>query len=337
MGWFVVGVGAVSGLMLGVALQLPQKYAIPITVGLALSPALLLITTPRRLLGLYLLVVPLSPGLMLLERLETTSTQVNLLIKIYLSDFVLVALAVAVAWKVWSQGKRRSIWTAPTTFPLLLWIGAGLLSVVPAVDKVAVVGDAIHMTRIALLYWSVFHICRFAAVDRTLTACLFALLAIQVGIMVSQFATGSVVVDVPGLDARLTEEDALEAGVRPPGTLGHSSHYARLAGLILPLSLARMLFGPLRRERVIGLLVQIIGVVGLAMAVSRIGIIAIVISETAFLLGCVACGLMSLARAVRVMAVCLVAGVGLIWMIAAAQWQARLTDDGGAASVRLPM
>jgi O-antigen ligase len=336
----VVVVAITVGVMLGVALRLPEKYALTVSLGLTAAPVLLLVLMrepQKRLLGLYILLLPISPGLMLAERLAPTPTTVNVLIQVFVSDLVLLALAAVVTWNLWSRNLHKSIWQAPTTLPLLLWTSAGVLSIIPAIDKLAVVEGALQMGRIGLLYWIVYHVSHMETIDRTVVLCLFLALVIQAGIMFGQFATGSPLVDVPGVNAVLLEEDQLGAGLRPSGTLGHSSQFARVAGLILPMALGWALFTRGTRDRTLGVIVLLVGMAAMGLTVSRIGMIATAISIAAFLGGSVVFGCLRAVRAILLAATLLLAGAGLALVIAGNQWQARLADDGGSAALRPPM
>lgn len=321
-------------------ISLPDKYAMTLTLGLIVAPIIFVVQNKEKLLmGLFLLSLPVGMGLKLMQRIQSTDSTVRFLFQFYLSDLFLICIVFIWFFKNFlsKYSSRHSIWQTKMFIPLFLWIIMGFLSLIPAIDRTVVLVEIIRMGRIILTFFMVFHYIKERKDIRFILNCLLLALFFQSTIMFVQYVTNSLIVHFPGDSAGL---DIIRFGQRPSGTMGHSSHFAKFSGLILPITLAYVFFAPRLREKLFMLSIWVCGSIALVLTLSRVGLVTWLLSIIFFFVGIIFLRVISARRLVPAFIVCILwisASIGMLYLAGGERLENRIRFDEGSAAVRAPM
>src|SRR4030043_556830 len=113
--------------------------------------------------------------------------------------------------------------------------------------------------------------------------------------------------------------DIVEQGIRPTGTLGHSGHFAKYSGMMLPVILSYAIFSNKVKDKTLYSFIWLIGSIGLVLTISRAGIMTWVLSLAVFFIGLFGLGIISAKKSLRIFlafgfVVCL--ALGMIYLAA---------------------
>ena len=140
--------GIFTGGLLLAALSLAPPLLLALTAFLFLIPVIFIFHERMKfLVAAYVLCLPLSIAI----PLGSASTAT---FKLYLSDalaFTIIAIFFMEALCTKSPILTR-FWRTRYTLPILLWIGMGMLSMIPALNAAAAFGGSIRIARILLAY-----------------------------------------------------------------------------------------------------------------------------------------------------------------------------------------
>jgi len=249
------------------------------------------------------------------------------------SDLILIVIVCCLAVSsVLTKKKRRkhlgSIWFLG--LPLLLWIAAGAVSIAPSIDKTAAIIELIRMLRICLIFVAVFLLVDKLEDFRVICICLVLAFSLQSILVLFEYLLGHPVIRLPGGE-RVVE--VIGATIRPGGTMGHSSNFAKFAALSLPCCLAITLAVKNNIWRVCAGLILICGFVALMLTLARIGLATSLLG-----LGWIFFLLIKKLKNRRIIIPVslsfLLIGICLSWFLAGDRLMDRSKNDGGSASIR---
>lgn len=335
--WFGIAILAVRALVF--TFSLPEKYSLTLSLGVMAAPLFFIFRNKQKLLmGAFLLSLPLSMGFMLMNQTETTSTEVRYLLQLYLSDVCLILLFFMLLVKVFlgRYSSGHSIWQSKIVIPLVLLIGMCFVSLIPAIDRTAAFIEVIRMGRYLVIFICVFHYVKGQSEVHFILKCLLVALVCQAFLMFAQFATNSLVISFPG---QMMALDITEQGLRPSGTMNHSSHFAKFSGLILPIALAYIFFAPRLRNKLLMLSIWTCGSVALVLTISRAGLATWLLSMLVFFAGVIILRIVPIRRTVPLFMMCMLLvsiSVGIIYSVGWERLKSRGVYDASAA-VRIPM
>lgn len=332
--------GFLAATVLLFTLSLPQKYAYPLSLGVIATPLLFMFRNKEKLLtAAFVLSLPISMGFMLMDRPESTNSAVNLTVKLYLCDFFLILLVIRWLSKllISKYDSKQSIWRNKLFIPFALWISMGIISYFSAVDKTAVVVGIIRMIRIFLTFFVIYHYVRGQKEIHFILNCLLLGLLIQSLIMFAQYATNSLFIGLPGGPETL---DIVGEIPRPYGTMGHSSHFAKFSGLILPIALAYVFFTQKLRNRLYMFSIWACGSLALILTISRAGILTWFLSVILFFVGIIILRIVPVRRSLSYLMIFILLFIitaGILFKIGGERLESRIKEDEGSFAVRIPM
>ena len=332
--------GFLAATVLLFTLSLPQKYDYPLALGLIATPLFFIFRNKEKLLtGAFVLSLPISMGFMLMDREESTNSVVKLTVKLYLCDFFLILLVITWLFKVVisKYDSKHSIWRNKLSIPLSLWIGMGIISYFPAIDKTAAVVGIIRMIRIFLTFFVIFLYARERKDIHFILNCLLLGLLLQSLIMFAQYATNSLFISLPGGPEKLDLVGELQ---RPNGTMGHSSNFAKFSGLILPIALAYVFFTQKLRNRFYMFTIWVCGSIALILTISRAGILTWLFSVIIFFVGIIILRIVPLRRSLpflMIFILLVIFSAGILFTIGGERFESRIKGDEGSYAVRIPM
>jgi hypothetical protein len=288
---------------------------------------------PRRsLLAMLVLSIPFNPCFHIFH---TTRTAFNADLNFWSSDLVLLAmfafLLLRSTFSTEPQSPRAGLsWLI---LPLLVWIAAGALSLIPAVDKTLALVQLARMTRVLAITVVVFYLVDGPEDFRLIIYSLLAAFTVQAGLIFIEFGSGHPLFRLPG---EMRSTDMAGELIRPGGTMGHSSNFAKLAALCLPIALSLFLVGRNRWLRLAAGGCLLAGLLALVMTLSRSGI-----ATSVFALGTLLYLIIGRRRttggAVIVAAGLLIAGLAWGWFVAGDRVMTYIHDDEGSANMRPKM
>lgn len=325
--------GIVSGSILLFSLISRFYFYEAVVVGILVVPIVIffMIRSSRRsLLGLLVLAIPFNPCFHIVRN---DSSLFNLDLNFWTSDliviFVFIYLSMSKGLGVRErQNSHALLWQLG--LPLLLWIIAGALSIVPAVNKGIAIIELIRMVRIFIIFAAIFFLVEKPEDIHLIATCFVIAFAIQTVFVFAEYALGHPLFRLPG-DSR--EADIVGAILRPGGTMGHSGNFAKLAALSLPICLA---FIYTVRKNIwwitIGA-VLISGLVALMLTVSRAGL-----GTSLFGLGWLFLIMLknkrrNMLRTLAALSLFVIAVV-LAWHIGGDRLKSRMSEDFGSALSR---
>jgi putative inorganic carbon (HCO3(-)) transporter len=289
---------------------------------------------PRRsLLGLMVLSIPFNPAFHLLAYPSVARPRE---ITFYTSDLILIAiLAYTFLSKILINGRRQKIDLSffQLGLPLLLWIVAGAVSIVPATDKMLAIIQLVRMFRIFLIFFAIFSLVNKPEDIRFIATCLVIALAVQTMLIYAEYGLGSPLFRLPGGSR---EADMAGEILRPGGTMGHSSNFAKFAALGLPVCFAflSVVHNNLKRIILGALLVGILA--ALVLTVSRAGIAASLFGLFCLFLVVIK-NLEKKQKSSFILLIFLVSAIGFSWFLGGDRLLSRVLDDGGSALSRESM
>ena len=327
--------GIICGLILSIILSKEFYFYQAVLAALFCIPIIslfLLYSTRRSLLGLLVLTIPFNPSFHLLRN---NSIEIGTGILFYTSDLILIAIFVYVFLSnlLGNQKEQKSyasFWHLG--FPLLFWIVAGIVSILPAVNKSIVIFELIRMLRMAIFFIAVFFLVEGYEDIRFVAACLVAALAIQTILVFGEYVLCDPLFRLPG-EGR--EADTIGELIRPGGTMGHSSNFAKLASLGLPICFAYIFVVRKNIWRIVlgGTLIAVL--MALILTVSRAGIAASFFGLTwVFII--LGKNVRNKKRIILISWIILSVGIGSSWYLGGNRLINRITDDRGSARSRLP-
>lgn len=341
--WEVIAwgiVGFFAGRVMLFTLSLPEKYSMTLALGFIATPTIFLFRNKEKvLIGAFLFSLPVTMGFTLMERLESTSASVKLLFRLYLSDIFLILLASVLLFKVF-LGRYSSVHSISQNrliIPLFLWIGMGFVSLIPAIDRMAVAVEIVCMGRIFLTFIIVFHYIKGWREIRFILNCLLLALLFQALLMFAQYATNSLVISFPGHAMGL---DVVEQGLRPSGTMGHSSHFAKFSGLILPIAFAYVFFASSLRDKLFMISIWLCGSLALVLTISRAGLATWLLSMIIFVAGVIILRIVPIRRTVPLFIMCIlwiIISAGILYSVGGERLKSRIAYDAGSSAARIPM
>ena len=131
--------------------------------------------------------------------------------------------------------------------------------------------------------------------------------------------------------------DISDQGPRPQGTMGHSSNYAKLSGLLIPSALSAIFFSATGRQKFFGGITWAITSIALMLTISRAGIATWVITPLLLGLGLVQLRIVNLRRFIAMSLLPLLFTAMILLYIGGERFQSRVRDDDGSLSLRKPM
>ncbi len=320
-------------------LRFPPKYVPAMVLFLLVVSLLPIIKDLEKLfLAGFLLFLPLDLGLKLFQTYETTNSRVEMLFKFYLVDIFLLGLLAF--WLIRVLDKRYqktvSIRQDRITTAFVLWIGMGLFSIIPAVDKTAAGLGALNIVRVFAIFLLIFHYYRSKGdlefIIKWLTLGFFA----ESILVVAQYATGSLLIDMPGTSIGF---DIVGQGFRPTGTLGHSGHFAKYSGMMLPILLGFALYHDKMRSRLFYAVAWLMGSLALILTISRVGIAVWILSIPALFIGLLVLGIIPKSQFTRVSITAILIfafSLGTAYLSGGRRLVDRMRDDEGSTAMRVP-
>lgn len=245
-----------------------------VVVGIILSPiTLFLIRSPRgSLLALLVLTIPFNPAF---HVVRVTSHAFHVGLMFYTSDVIVLVIFVYLLIESGLHNRKKhknNTKMRRFVLPLLLWIIAGALSIVPAGNKNIAVIELIRMVRVLLVFVAVYHLIDKPDDLRVVAASLVVAFAVQTALVHFEYSTEYRLMRLPG-GAR--EADVIEGlGVRPGGTMGHSGNFAKLASLCLPICLAFACVASSNWGKLAAATLTVLGLIALVLTISRAGVAA---------------------------------------------------------------
>lgn len=327
----------VVGVVLGTALSyclLKQFYFYQaVVLGILCLPlaAPLLLYAPRRtLLGLLVLAVPFNPSFHIIRN---EWAAFNLDLNFWASDLILFSIYVyLLVSNTINAGQRKSLhgsaWTS--ALPLFLWITAGSLSILPAVEKSVSVIELIRMVRVLAIFVAVYHLVEDFKDIRFIIYCLLIAFAVQACLVFVEYGLGHPLFRLPG---EMRDADMAGIILRPGGTMGHSGHFAKLSALCLPLCLATATCAHRKTLKVGAFMLLVAGLVALATTVSRVGIATSVFGLAWIFLLMLKRRRLT-ATTTTAALIFLIVGMGFSWFMAGDRIMDRIKDDQGSAASR---
>ncbi|MFC1738955.1 O-antigen ligase family protein [Planctomycetota bacterium] len=340
---------SIVGILTILAFILVTESLSPVLVMLLISGLIALFTffvagarnKERILMAAFLLALPISMGKMVASNLESTKTTVSFLLQIYLSDILLFMFIIV--WSINFLSNRYhsgvKFWQNQNKFiiPLLLWICMGFISLVPAIDRTAAAVGVVQMLRIFVTFFAVFHFIKGRKEIYFILNCLLIACFIQSLLMFAQYATDSMVVSFPG---DTMSEEYISESLRPAGTIGNSSNFAKFSGLMLPIALAYIFFAPRVRNKLFFLSIWICGSVALILTLSRAGLAAWIFSIGLFFAGIIIFRIVTMRKLAPfflaiVFLICISSGI--LWWVGGESLKSRIAFDEGSSAARMPM
>lgn len=254
-------------------------------------------------------------------------------LKFWASDLCLLAL-LAYGFLSRAMGKRP-LTKAPTPWevflPLIGWLTAALLSIVPAVNPAVALWGGVRIVRILAIFLTFYWIVEKPQDLRLIVTCLLLVFAIQSLWIVVEYGAGHPLGRLPG---GVREADVIPDNIfRPGGSMGHSSNFGKLAALCLPLTLTVVLAGGSATLQIGTLGILILGSLALVLSLSRIGmvtsvwgiVLALIVTHRLWIFR---------HRAVFLVACIAVAGGFGAWRIGGQRIVQRIQDDHGSMAAR---
>ena len=293
---------------------------------------LLLVYSPRRsLLGLLILIIPFNPCFHILR--DDQSIAFGPELNFWTSDLIVIVifffLIISYAFgRKNRQHPHAQIWWSG--LPLLIWIAAGVVSILPAANKSIAIVEMLRMFRIFLIFAAIYLLVERFEDIRFIATCLVIAFAIQVVLVFAEYGLSHPLFRLPG---ELREADIVGTILRPGGTMGHSSNFAKLAALCLPICFTFVF--TLRKNiwRVSFSAILIGGLVTLILTVSRAGLATSIFGLIWILL------IMQKKKSsgkVKILApmIFLVIGIVLAWHVGGSKLISRSKEDYGSALSR---
>jgi O-antigen ligase len=331
------GIAILAARALMFTFSLPEKYSLTLSLALVVAPLAFIFRNKEKLLmGAFLFSLPVGMGYMLIERVESTNSAVVLYFQLYLCDIFLILLVFICLFKM-LLGRNRfghSIWQSRMIIPLLLWIGMCFVSLIPAIDRTATFVEITRIGRIFLTFICIFYYVKERQDIHFILKCLLLALLLQAFLMFAQYATNSLVIRFPGSDMAL---DIAEQGMRPSGTMAHSSHFAKFSGLILTIALGYVFFAPRLRNKFLMLSTWICGSVALILTISRAGLAAWLLSMVLFFAGVIILRIVPIRRAVPLFVIGMLLSAGGLYLVGGQRLKSRMKHDTGSSAARIPM
>src|SRR4030042_6231030 len=331
--------GGIFALFFLYILRLPSKYAPAAILCILAAPLILVIKNKERFfLASFLFLLPVDLGLKLVQRYETTNSRVEMLFKFYLVDIFLIALFII--WLIGAFNKKHknplSVKRNKITAAILLWIGMGFFFLFPAVDRLAASLEVLNMLRIFLIFFLVFHYFRGHDDLNFIIKWLALGYCAQSILVIAQYATNSLLIDMPGTSIGF---DIVGQTFRPIGTLGHSSHFAKYSGMMLPVVFSYAIFSNKVKDKTLYAFIWLTGSIALVLTISRAGIMTWILSIAAFFIRLFALSTISKRKFFRIsvsfgLTICL--ALGITYLAAGRQLQDRMYDDSGSVAMRVP-
>lgn len=246
-------------------------YQVIVVAILCVPVALLfLVYSPRRsLLGILILIIPFNPCFNILRDDQIAFGPA---LKFWTSDLIVIIifflLIISYAFgRKNRQHPHSQLWWSG--LPLLIWIAAGVVSILPAANKGLAIVEMIRMFRIFLIFVAIYLLVERFEDIRFIATCLVIAFAIQVVLVFAEYGLSHPLFRLPG---GVREADIVGTILRPDGTMGHSSDFAKFAALSLPICLALIFVVRKNIWRICAGSVLIGGLVSLVLTLSRAGL-----------------------------------------------------------------
>ena len=302
-------------------------------VGIPVFLFFILKWTRHTLLALLVFTISFNPSLPVIRNY---STELSVGILLQASDvMVFFIFMYLLFYHIFYKNERKrydvSVWILG--LPIFFWILSGVVSIIPAVNKSIVILELARMLRIVLTFLAVY-LCVESPEDiRFLALCILVSLSVQTFLVFIEYGFEQTLFRLPG---ETREADLAGELLRPGGTLGHSSNYAKFATFCLPVCLA--LIAVLRKNiwKILLGIVLLFTLVALILTLSRAGLAA-----SLFGLSCV---ILLLLRSMRhrkgIVAMSLglfVFGMAVAWFVGGNRLLNRISEDYGSAISRPQM
>lgn len=293
-----------------------------------------LVYSPRRsLLGLLILIIPFNPCFNILR---DDQIAFGTALKFFTSDLIVIVIfffliiSYAFGRKTRKHPHAQIWWSA---LPLLIWIAAGVVSILPAANKSIAIVEMIRMFRIFLIFAAIYLLVERFEDIHFIATCLVIAFAIQVFFVFAESGLSHPLFRLPG---GVREADIVGTILRPGGTMGHSSNFAKFAALCLPICLGLIFVVRKNIWRICAGSVLIGGLVSLVLTVSRAGLVT-----SLFGLGWAFLIMTKKRRRKGMLALVsfsfLIIGVGLSLFLGGYELRSRFEDDFGSALSRPQM
>jgi hypothetical protein len=329
--YVVVGVGLGTALSYCLFEQFYFYQAVVMVILCAPLAVSFLLYAPRRtLLGLLVLSIPFNPCFHVYHNERAV---ISMDLDFWASDLILICIyGYLLVDGVLNSGQRKpsnaSTWTI--SLPLLLWITAGALSVLPAVEKSWTVIELVRMIRVLAIFVAVYHVVQGTEDIRFVVYFLLVAFTVQTGLIFVEYGLGHQVFRLPGA---MRDADLAGEILRPGGTMGHSANFAKLAALCLPMCLVTAACARKKALQVFALTLLGSGLIALLMTVSRVGVATSMFGLAWILFLLLKTRKLSTA-ATTVVLVFLIIGIGFGWFMAGDSLMSIIADDQGSAALR---
>lgn len=335
----------ILAVIFGLCLLLPFIYSLKnefyfyqaVVTGILLIPLVLIAflqNTRKTLLALLIISVSINPSLPI-YRSYLLAYPIS--IDLCLSDIILLSCWIYIIAKKISRpseycGIHQKYSNVFLSF-YILWIAFGVFTLPFAVDKIIAIPELIGMMRILFLYLAVPFLITKKSDLRFIAILLAVSVLLQAILIIFQYRYEDLLIRIPGGSQ---EFDIVAAGTlfRPAGTLGHSSHYAILSVLILPVTLVLMQYSTGAKKFFFGLMLVLL-FIALIITASRAGLGMGITGFSAilFLSRKTKIGKKLLLQSIAVLIMIFTAG----WFVAGERLVDRITYDYNSAYLRIPM
>lgn len=334
--FFCILFGVVFGGILGYALINRFYFYQAVIAGIICLPFIItvFVYSPRQsFLGLLILAIPFNPSFHIIQ---DQSYAFGFGLSFFLSDLVVILIFFYLLISNSSSIRQRknprtSIWQLG--LPLLLWIMAGVISLIPAINDTIAIIELIRMLRIFLIFLAIYKLVNVPEDLRLIAVFLVIAFSIQATLVSLEYFAGHPLLRLPG---EMREADMIGLIFRPSGSMGHSSNFAKFAALCLPICLTFIYVIKKNIWRMIISLVLVSGLVSLIFTVSRAGFVASIfglfwISLLMWI------NLRRKVVKIVVPIIILFIGIGLAWSLGGSRFMSRIQRDQGSAASRTQM
>ncbi len=330
----------VAGKMLLIFLAGTKKFMM-IAFAIMFAPFYVLIPEKEKfIMVLFIFATSIGMGYLVLNEYTNTVPPARHLFRIILSDLLLVVLFGFRLYRIFAAKTEGdySFWKDNRLLlPILLWVGMGVMSYIPAKDSFAVTLQLFNLARYFLTFYVIFCYIRSREDMNFILACLVVSILGQAPLLIAQFAAGDVLVNIPGISNEKADVIDGAVGYRPGGTMGHSSHYGLWSGLVMPLALAYAFFAPQKIYKLAALTIWLSGSLALILTVSRAGLGAWAMALIGFPAGMTVLRILPMRLLLPVFALYLLFAIGIVGLLFAVggdRFMERSKHDGGSASTR---
>lgn len=285
------------------------------------------------LLGALMVSICFNPGVALWEN---NTFDFSIALFLYLSDTILIVILLHLMLNK-ITGRRKSAKgkiSNSLLYLYLVWLAVSGVSSLFAVDKSLCAVELVNMVRNLFIFLCIYNLIETGKDLEFAASFLVIACSAQALLILAQYGFDGQLIRFPGGSREL---DIVGGGTvfRPGGTLGHSSHFAKIAALAIPVSFSMFQNSPgLSRRTAFGISTAVL-LLALMVSISRIGLLTSLLG-----LAWIISRSLKTPQGRRVflvsLLVCLTA-LGTAWIVAGDRLVDRITNDESSAEARVPM